>query len=92
MELYGIIEAKDLTADKVIRIDNITYICRLCPDKIDRSSHTAIEQQNCWNIQRVLKEDLNGGEATTIMYPDGMASSYNYNLSDIENYHYEYRK
>ena len=90
--MYANKEAKDYNADYILIDGDKTYICRLNPGKVDKTSAEPIENQDVWNISLIEKQTTDDGDVVTTKYPNGQSSLYNFRASAVKTYNYEYQK
>ena len=80
---------EQVNGDLILSIGEATYVCTLDANK--RQSDIKTEEQDIWQIQRIIKyTDESGVSRTEIMYPNGR-SSFCYKASEAQNYNYDYR-
>ena len=90
--MYAIKNPSEYNADYVLVSGNKTYVCRLNPGLVDKTSETPIEQQAVWQITCIEENEIDGKSVITTKYPDGESSLYGFPVTDCETLNYEYQK
>lgn len=90
--IYGAEGASILNADIIYNVGADTYVCKLDPTKVDRSTDAApVEQQPVWSICKY--ENLVIDEQTTRLntkYPYGN-TAYAFIATEYNTYNYKFR-